>query len=442
MEEKKVQLKSLSLHFQIRDEEWRTELAKSQTKVKDIRQLGLISAPSEYFLPVSVSEDEDTFIFSFVVEEEKKKWKDIKNLQRNEKLRLLCNLAKLRSCLSSRITFFLHPDNVVFDFNLMPAVIYRGIREILPPYTVTEEDFFQQYRCFVLALFSEQYSFEDLYNGSLNKAKETEFERQILEKKNFEQLLEYIQVCYRKEQQKTEAAMTVVPIKKFRLFKQLSVIMIGLSIVLAVPLFYYLFVKEPYQDKLLAAHGEFLSSNYGDVITTLNGEEPEKLPYRTKYILSYSYIQVESLSDREKEAIMRNVSLRSDENYLLYWILNGRGSFDESIDKAKFIDDPQLIMYGLIKQIEQVRNNPQLSGTERDEEVRRLQDQLNSYREEYVEEDEETEEASSDEVPIEEGDTAPAPAPAENEAPASEETPPASNEENAGNDNEEQPNGD
>ncbi|GAE32061.1 type VII secretion protein EssB [Halalkalibacter hemicellulosilyticus] len=391
MKEKKIQLDSLTLHFQIEGEEWRTELAKSQTKVKSIQQMGLITTESDYFLPVSIEEEEDLFRFSFVVEDEKKKWKDIKALQRNEKLRLLWNLAKLKPYLSTRTTFFLHPDNVVFDDNLMPAIMYRGIRQLLPPYEVKEDDFFLQYKCFILALFSKQYTFDDLYNGSLKKVKETEFERHVHETESLEELITYIQTCYHKEQQKTEKTMTTVPLKRFRLFKQLSIIMMTLSIVLAVPLFYYMFVKDPYQDKLLTAHGEFLSSDYSAVISTLRREDPEPLPFRTKYILAYSYIQVESLSNREKEAIMRNVSLRSDENYLLYWILNGRGHFDESIEKAMFIDDPQLIMYGLIQQMEQVRNDPQLSGSEREEEVRRLQDELNRYQDDYLGEDEETE---------------------------------------------------
>nr|WP_231686979.1 type VII secretion protein EssB/YukC [Bacillus sp. JCM 19034] len=106
MKEKKIQLDSLTLHFQIEDEQWSTELAKSQTKVKDIQQMGLITSPSEYFLPVSLEEQEDLFRFTFEVKEEKKKWNDIKNLKRNEKLRLLWNLAKLKPYLSTRTTFF------------------------------------------------------------------------------------------------------------------------------------------------------------------------------------------------------------------------------------------------------------------------------------------------------------------------------------------------
>src|SRR5690625_3783861 len=80
---------------------------------------------------------------------------------------------------------------------------------------------------------------------------------------------------------------------------------------------------------------------------------------------------------------MKNISLRSDERYLLYWIYNGIGDFDRTIDLAKYMDDPQLIMYALIKKTEQVKNDPELSGAERDDEVGKLRDELEKYAEEY-----------------------------------------------------------
>ena len=52
-------------------------------------------------------------------------------------------------------------------------------------------------------------------------------------------------------------------------------------------------------------------------------------------------------------------------------------------DIAKYMDDPQLIIYGLIKKTEQVKNDPELTGAERDEEVRELRTELEKYTEEY-----------------------------------------------------------
>src|SRR5699024_2316804 len=211
----------------------------------------------------------------------------------------------------------------------------------------------------------------------------TEFERKVSGINDLTHLIEFIEESYYEEQRKTEQTMQLVPIKRFRLFKQLAIIMMILSIVLAIPLAYYFFVNLPYQEKLLTSHREYLASDYGKVISTLRHEDPERLPNAAKYILAYSYIKVEKLSDAEKDVIMKNISLKSDQNYLLYWIYNGKGDFEQSVDLAKYIDDPQLIMYGLIKKIEQDKNDPNLSGSERDEKVNKSQEELAKYQEQY-----------------------------------------------------------
>ncbi|MGY0691177.1 type VII secretion protein EssB [Virgibacillus sp. FSP13] len=399
MKEKTIEFGAHTYQFAIEEDIWQLKLPKSQTRIKDIQQMGIMTETSDLFVPVEVSEEEDLFTFSFFVNQKRKLWEDVRKLNRNEKLRLLCNVTRFETCLSTRVSFFLHPDNLVFDDNLMPACVYRGIRDLVPPFEVNESDLLKQLKCLTIALFSTKFSFDELYYGSLQNAKDTEFEQQVSEMNDLTHLIAFLEESYQVEQKKTEKSMKIVPIKRFRLFKQLAIIMIAVAILLAAPLVYYGFVKVPYQDKLLAAHDAYLADDYGEVIHTLEEEDPEKLPNATKYILAYSYISVEELSDNEKEVIMKNVSLKSDKNYLLYWIYNGLGDFDAAVEKAKFIDDPQLIMYGLIKQIEQAKNNPDLTGTERDEKVNDLQAELKKYREEYNLIPEEEEEATT-------GDTA------------------------------------
>src|SRR5690625_3950993 len=106
---------------------------------------------------------------------------------------------------------------------------------------------------------------------------------------------------------------------------------------------------------------------------------------------------------------MRNINLKSDRYYLLYWIYNGLGDFDQSIDTAKYMDDPQLIIYGLIKKSEQVKNDPNLTGAEREEGVSALREELEKYTDEYelLDEEEEIEEVSDvieDAVELEDDD--------------------------------------
>lgn len=265
----------------------------------------------------------------------------------------------------------------------MPVITYRGLRNLVPPFELNEALFLKQFKCFIIALVSKKYNFEQLYNGSLRNADETEFQRQVRDIDDLMKLKDFLIETYRIEQDKAEKTMTVVPLKKYRLYKQSAIVLMLVTVLLAIPLAYYGFVKSPYQNKLLKAHGYYLSTDYGEIISTLRDVDPEKLPFRTQFILANSYIHVENLSDREKENILRNISLRSDPNYLLYWIYNGRGEFEESLEKAKYIDDGQLIMYGLIKQMEEVRNNPELTGTEREERLNELQDELVRYQEQY-----------------------------------------------------------
>ncbi len=405
MKEKTIEFETLSLNFTIEEDNWQLNMAKSQTRVKDFRQTRLLKeVPSDTFVPVEVTDEGDTFVFDYTVDQTYKRWEDLLTLHRNDKLRLLCNVAQLKHHLNARVSFFLHPDNLVFNDNLIPLVIYRGIRDIIPPYEINEKGFLKQLQCLSIALISPKYDFDQLYNGALEIARETDFERQVGDMKSLDDLIDYLHDSYESEQRQAETKMQIVPIKRFRLFKQLSIVMIVLSLLLAAPLIYLAFFHTPYKQQLLDAHEKYLANDYGEVISVLEDEKADKLPKATKYILAHSYINTEHLSADEKESVMKNVSLKSDDNYLLYWIYNGRGAFGDALNQAKYLDDPQLIMYGLIKKIESVKNDPELDGDERDEELKKLQNDLKDYRKEYdlVEEEDDSNDNELDDDEVEE----------------------------------------
>src|SRR5699024_9245743 len=175
---------------------------------------------------------------------------------------------------------------------------------------------------------------------------------------------------------------------------------------LAAPLVYLGFFHLPYIQHLLDAHENYLASDYGGFITTLEDENADKLPKESKYILENSYINTAHLSSEVNKSVIKTERLQSDDNYLLYWIYDGRGEFGDALDTAKYLDDPQLIMYGLIQKIEATKNDPDLDGEERDEEIKSLKDELKDYREEYnLEEDEDEEsESTEDDQDAEESD--------------------------------------
>lgn len=394
-----VYIDPLSLEFLIKGNKWTTSLAKSQTKVTNFDQLKLIMARNSHTHALEIEEKEDMYEFSFTIPERAKEWKEIKKLGRNEKLRALHNLSAILPIASTRITYMIHPNNITFDENLMPKIIFRGARNLIPPYQMEEADLLKQYKCYCIALFSNTYTFDDLYTGSLNNALNQQFAREVNEAQSFEALTTLLYDTFVTEQDKSNETKTYVPRRQFRLYKQMSIWMTSLAVLVLGLLFYIVFAITSFQDDQLSAHKDFLAGDYGEVIRTLKDKKVKKLPHQAAYILAYSYVTVERLSDEERQSVMKNINLKSNEKYLHYWIYNGLGDFEESIDVAKFLDDPRLIVFGLVMKLEQVQNDPKLTGAERDEETKEIREELNRYTEEYdlIEEEPITEETSAEE---------------------------------------------
>lgn len=389
MVSKTISINNQLYELQIENDTINIQFSKSQTKLKTLQQLSLLNEPSPYFVPVVYEDFMDTINFQYQIDQSTKSWEQIKGLRRNDQLRILQNIAKFVPLLNTRFSFFLHPDNLVFDPNGLPIMIHRGIRDVLPPYNNSMEEFLYQYKCLTIAMFSKKYTFDELLNGLLDIAKLTPFDRAVSEASTIEDLVHILKENYQKEQQTVNYSMRLVSKKRFRLYKSFTIVLSIISLLLFVSVIYFSFVRIPFQNMLLKANDAFLINNFDDVIGTLKETKPEDLPITSKYELARSYISVEQMSEEKKNNIFNNISLRSDENYLDYWIHNGRGEFDQSLDIAKYIEDPQLIMYGYLKKIEQVKNNSSLSGSEREKKSKEYQEALDQYSEEYLNQTEE-----------------------------------------------------
>ncbi|MBC1252752.1 type VII secretion protein EssB [Listeria welshimeri] len=384
--------------FTYEDLAWSITFPKSKTHAKELAQLELLEKPATHFVPATISSDSDSYMISYEIDKHTYGFEQIRKMEREDKLRALRNIADLSELLNTRYTFFLHPDNLIFDINLVPRIVHRGIKNILPPYELTEETFLKQYQCFAIAMFSKKFTFENLYNGSLSSARGTQFEKNILDAKTVQEVATVLEEAYIKENKSMQKNMARVPKKKYGAFRGLAVGFIIVAILLAIPVSYFAFVKVPLQDDLLTANEQFLKTDYDKVITGLEKVDPEKMPQSVQYELAYSYVNGEKMSDKKKENIMNTISLKSDPKNLLYWIYNGRGEFSESLDIAKLLDDPTLAMYSLTKQIEQVQSDTKLSGEEKVEKLKTLEDSLKAYDDKINEQTKETDESTNTEA--------------------------------------------
>ena len=117
---------------------------------------------------------------------------------------------------------------------------------------------------------------------------------------------------------------------------------------------------------MLQADTAYLKVDYTGVIDELEGVAPSSLPTTQKYELATSYLQGLNFSEDQKKVILNNVTLKSDSLYLHYWIYIGRHDFTQALDTAKRIDDSDLIIYALRKEIKATRDSEKLSGEQRE----------------------------------------------------------------------------
>ena len=57
---------------------------------------------------------------------------------------------------------------------------------------------------------------------------------------------------------------------------------------------------------------------------------------------------------------------------------------DEAMDIASYLDDPQLLMYGLTKKIDDIQRDPSLTSEKRTEEINRYKGKLEELKKQYL----------------------------------------------------------
>ena len=379
MKENKIKIDHHTYDLAVTEKGRRVKFTESETRVKQFEQLELLEKANPLFATAKVFKEDETYIIEYDCKPKNRSFEEVSELERVDKLRAMINIAKLQAMIHTRYTFFLHPSNLVFDLNLMPILIHRGIKDVLPPYDNHEEIFLKQYQALVIAMFSKKYPFESLYTGSLNRASTTKFEKNIIHGKTVSEVVAILEEAFEQEMEFKRKNKILVSKKSFRLFRSLAIGFIVATLLLTIPISYFAFFQVPYQERLLAANEYFLRGDFDRVIIELRGENPARLPLTAQFQLAHSYVWGEPLNAEQLDSIMRNISLRSDRQYLLYWIHNGRGEFEESLDIARLLDDLELIIYSLTKKLEVVRNDSTLSGAERTERQNQIRAELERY---------------------------------------------------------------
>lgn len=371
---------------------------KEKIKLDDVTEIGFLKELSPFIQREITMENDELCIVNTVPES----FSFHPQLKANEKERLMTAyqlVQKIQRHTLSRLHLIICPENIVFDQGMTPHFIHYGVKESLPPYERDQELLLKEAKATVAAIVDSQHRFTDYlkFNGTLKLSSLT---KAILEAGSLQELSEVLNHSIT-EAKKSERLYVKVSKKKWKVNRY---VLLGVSICLVPAILYSiysLFFMNPKQDRVVAAQESFLLEKYSDVVTELQPYEIDEIPKVTQYQLALSYIINESLTEDQKENVRNTVSLQSDPLYYEYWINIGRGKAKEALETARFLEDRDLILFGLLKYREQVKADGDLDSEERQQELNEIESEIAEYEEEMkaLEEEQSSQSTESIEQP-------------------------------------------
>lgn len=348
--------------------------------------LTLLQGNNSNFINSEVTKTDEGIQLVFTYDEDQyHTWDDILEMGKDEHIRLLLNVWNIFPNLKQTFfTYRLKPENLLFDHNGLPCLLSKGIINQIPPYeSITEEEFIVAYKAMIVALVDKKKTFDDLMDGQMDFYKSSLFIEHILKSSSLFELKNLLEEEYKKEKQNTVTHFTVVPKKFVTLLKVMTTLSSFLAILGCVISGYILLDTLPKERTISSIRQAFINNDYSGVITLAKAVDAKKIGQDDKYLIAYSTIMTEPLTVAQKNELSK-ISTQSSESYLRYWIMIGQQNVDEAINIASFLDDPQLMMYGLTKKIDDVQRDPSLSAEDRTSTINDLKNKLDELKKKYL----------------------------------------------------------
>lgn len=368
------------LDLQVDNHVLAVQLKANQYKLSELSQYEIILGGDLYFFEGKVSEaSEERLHITYPLGEHAQSLREVaESLAMVDRLILAQKLQFLSQYPDTLIRPYIHPDNL-FVIGESVKVGHRGFSQSVMPYSEHEKNYFETYRAVILYLLNPKLNFIDLVNGA--GALKTPFSQEVQHAENFARLNEALdnQVAIQSKKRATENAY--VPKQRFKIYKWGMILFAVLTIGLAIATGIYALHTVPYKDRLVTAEIHFTTNDYSKALDVLKKDDPRQMPKGTQYALAVSGIQQDTLTRQQKENILKNISMKSNENVLLYWIYIGFGDFDKTLDVAQNIGDNQLILHAYRKLYNHVSADTKMKGSEKQEKLKEYQEQIQSYEE-------------------------------------------------------------
>lgn len=357
----------------------RVNVRNSDLKIpKDRRQF--LSYPSRGLVNCTIQDEEegvvyilDTSGFSF--------GEKILKESEEDRLRFLVNCADLYQ-LSLEYEFSLDFDNLVYDYNLIPSVLIRDAR------TPDDTEFRTKYLALIGSVLKNKYKYKNYLEGGTDLYSKDPFLSKLSKYQDIFDIKNELLSDYNKKR--------VYRIQKTKLISKRNALSIKIAIpCLSLALAFFIAVSAwsylgiiPNNRELINANAAYAYENFPEVIHVLKDIDISTLDADSKFILSRSYIYMESLKDNAKSRVLANITRNTDPLVFDYWINLGRLQFDDAVDISKRLQSDEMLFFSYTKQRAYTEIDTDISGEEKakllgdlDEKIKSLEEKLQLMQE-------------------------------------------------------------
>lgn len=321
-----------------------------------------------HLIPCELSEDEEGYTLNLNTEGFGRMELLMKERE-TVKLRFLINCAEL-SGLYEKYDFTLDFENIYYDINLIPKILDRNYQQI------HETNLLEQYRALVAAVLAPKYSFKDYCEGGFDLYEKNRKLKGYLEEDSIEGVKGKLLEAYN-EKNKQEHDKKMLVRKSEIIGYRIEMPIFAIITIAALMLCAYLFfVEKVYDDSVISAYEAYLAEDYFGVQNAVISIDVNRLDAYSKFILAKSYVVSESLTNTQKENVLSNLTIKTEETVLNYWIYIGRLEFETAIEQAQRLGDNDLLMYAYIKYKAYVSDNLTMNGEEKAELIKTLESQI------------------------------------------------------------------
>lgn len=366
------------------------EVQKLELVVGDIKgnreiAYALLVAEQPYFVNQSVIEEEGKLTIESLLTDEYYSWDKLITMIDEEKLRHLINIGQLFHALQDSIyTYNLSPNNLVFSRNGNPLFVFRGVKGQVPPYDVVSlDEFTVKFKAMIVSLLDKKTSYEKLIEGQSPFYKGKLFCETIMKAENLDEIISLLEEKYLEEREQNKEKFSRVPNKLVSRLKLTTLITSLIGFFSLVGVLYFLLFAMPSQQMISDLRLAFVHQDYSTVVSTVKNTDSKSLSQDDSYMVAYSVIKTEPLTEAQKTELSK-ISTQSNKDYLRYWVLIGQSKIDKAMDIASYLDDPQLLMYGLTKKIDEVQRNPNLTSEQRTEQLNNYKGKLEELKKNYL----------------------------------------------------------